>query len=217
MPSCPSTLKNVCRNKRKSQRLKRCMSRFSPLPRQGRRMADEAAHLTCGSSGTMLFAKCQPIKALLDTVTFDLFLRRFIVYTKFGIDPSLQRYSIMASGIFSDRYIPRDKPVQKLMSIPPAGARHLLQQVLQIFVWLQSVRLCRFYNAVDRGAGLRSSRRIAEQPVLSAHYERTDGVFVRVVGDGDPPIQKKAVQDIFLSGGIANGLTQRRIPQRVYA
>lgn len=112
----------------------------------------------------------------------------------------------MLSAGFLYLRIPRGKHIQEVTEIPPAGARHLLQQELRIFAWVHPVGFRGFHNAVDRSAGCHSVQRIADQPVLPAHHERTDGIFIRIIGNRNESVQQETAENLLLAGGIARCL-----------
>lgn len=62
--------------------------------------------------------------------------------------------------------------------------RELGEEVSQISIWLDFVRLCSLDQTVEGRTGMRSSRRSTEKPVLSAGYKRADRILnqVRVRG-----------------------------------
>ena len=51
---------------------------------------------------------------------------------------------------------------------------NLREQVLEVFIRLQTICLRRLHKAVDRGAGLGAVNRIADVPIVTANTERSD-------------------------------------------
>ena len=46
---------------------------------------------------------------------------------------------------------------------------------------VEFIGLCRFYHRIDLHTGIRPSRRITEEPVLTAYYQWTDTVLAEII------------------------------------
>ena len=87
-----------------------------------------------------------------------------------------------------------------------ALAPHFCQDIGQIFFWIEAVRLARLDDAVDGGARLGSFRAVAEEPVLPADGEGTDGAFCCVVRHGDAAVAEVAAEAFLRIQGIVHRL-----------
>ena len=50
---------------------------------------------------------------------------------------------------------------------------------------VEFIGLCRFYHRIDLHTGIRPSRRITEEPVLTAYYQWTDTVLTKLSSYAD--------------------------------
>lgn len=64
-------------------------------------------------------------------------------------------------------------------------SRDLLKQIAEVVVRSESVRLCRFCQAVEYCAGFRSMDGIDQMPVVFAYAEGADRLLCRVVVQWD--------------------------------
>ena len=70
------------------------------------------------------------------------------------------------------------RPWKQILQEGGIGVFHvfgdLSEQVLQVFIWLQTICFCCLDEAVDRGAGPRAVYGVKDMPIVAAHAERTD-------------------------------------------
>ena len=85
--------------------------------------------------------------------------------------------------------------------------RNLSEQVLQVFIRLQIVRLGGLNDAVDNCAGFCSVERINKLPVLTANCERTDGTFWCGVINGDQAIVQEHTQELLIIDAVSETIT----------
>ena len=78
---------------------------------------------------------------------------------------------------------PGQETLQKCIGRSSAQVSDLIQKKAQVIEGIQAGGFRRLHHRVDDGAGLRSLRCIAEQPVLPSNHKGPDGVFRQVVGD----------------------------------
>lgn len=84
-----------------------------------------------------------------------------------------------------------------------SGVGHLGQQPFQVLARVQAVGLGRRDHRVDARRGLGAARRVAEEEVLAADYERLDGARTRIVAYGGPcpsPRSFKICEGVFIFG-----------------
>ena len=81
-------------------------------------------------------------------------------------------------------------------------AGHFRKDVAQILFGIEAICLARLDEAVDGGACCRSSRAVAEEPVLPADGEGADGVLCRVVRHGDAAVSEVAAEAVLRFQGI---------------
>lgn len=70
------------------------------------------------------------------------------------------------------------RPREQLLQEGGIGVFHMLgdlsEQVLQVFIRLQTIRFCCLDEAVDRGAGFSAVYGIKDMPIVATDAERTD-------------------------------------------
>ena len=81
--------------------------------------------------------------------------------------------------------------------------RDLRQQILQIFVDLQLVRLGSFHQTVDDRAGLGTVDGVNDMPVCPANGERADGPFRCRIVNGDIAVLQKYTQILLLVQAVS--------------
>ena len=74
--------------------------------------------------------------------------------------------------------IPRQQRFNLVHRLRQRQAAH---DAAQPCVWLQAVRLSRFHQGVNDGAGVGTGRRVTEQPSLAADHKGADGVLAPVM------------------------------------
>ena len=80
--------------------------------------------------------------------------------------------------------------------------------MVQIGLRVQAVGLGRFQHGKDRCAGVGPSLSVAEEPVLSADDNRTDGILHLVVADLNLTVVKEGAKILPLVQGVSDGLFQ---------
>ena len=79
---------------------------------------------------------------------------------------------------------------------------HDRKQMLQIFVWLQLICLCRFNNAVNDGAGVCPFEGINHVPVGSSNREWANGSLAGRIINRDISVLQKDLEIFFLIDAV---------------
>ena len=102
------------------------------------------------------------------------------------------------------------RPGEQVVQEGQAGVVHVLrdlgQQVLQVFVDLQLVRLGRFHQAVDHCAGLGTVDGVDDVPVGPANGEGTDRTLCCRVVDGNFAVFQEYFQVFLLVQAVFQGI-----------
>ena len=94
------------------------------------------------------------------------------------------------------------RPGEEVIQEVQTGIVHVLrdlgQQVLQVFVDLQLVRLGGFHQAVNHRTGFGSVNGINDMPVGTSHRKGTDRTLRGSVVNGDPAVHQEHLQRLLV-------------------
>ena len=114
------------------------------------------------------------------------------------------------SAAFWQLIRPWDQVADIVFRIVIKMQKHLFQNILEVFIWLQVIRLCCLCDAVQHRTRFGSTFRINDLPVLFANAERSDTAFCIVIIQRDYRIRQEEPQIRFLIDRIINGFCRLR-------